>query len=72
MSILRRALGDIQTGLVDIYHLCQQLTDPITVSIFDEIKRDLGQYEQQLAQLYRDRSGGQIQPPITTTIAAVS
>ena len=72
LSILRRALGDIQTGVVDTYHLCQQLTDPITVSIFDEIKKDLGQYEQQLAQLYRDRSGDQIQPPIPTTIAAVS
>jgi hypothetical protein len=45
---------------------------PVTVSIFDEIKKDLGQYEQQLAQLYRDRSGDQIQPPIPTTIAAVS
>ncbi len=72
LSILRRALGDIQTGVVDTYHLCQQLTDPITVSIFDEIKRDLGQYEQQLAQFYRDRSGDRIQPPIPTTIAAVS
>jgi protease I len=72
LSILRRALGDIQTGVVDTHHLCQQLTDPITVSIFEEIKRDLGQYEQQLSQLYRDRSGDQIQPPIPTTIAAVS
>ena len=45
---------------------------PITVSIFDEIKRDLGQYEQQLAQFYRDRSGDKIQPPIPTTIAAVN
>lgn len=72
LSILRRALGDIQTGVVDTYHLCQQLTDPITVSIFDEIKRDLGRYEQQLAQFYRDRSGDKIQPPIPTTIAAVS
>ena len=71
LSILRRALGDIQTGVIDTYHLCQQLTDPITVSIFDEIKRDLGQYEQKLAELYRDRSGDRIQPPIPTTIAAV-
>ena len=72
LSILRRALGDIQTGVIDTYHLCQQLTDPITVAIFDEIKRDLGQYEQQLGELYRDRSGDRIQPPIPTTIAAVS
>ena len=72
LSILRRALGDIQTGVIDTYHLCQQLTDPITVSIFDEIKRDLCQYEQQLAEFYRSRSGDKILPPIPTTIAAVS
>ncbi len=72
LSILRRALGDIQTGVIDTYHLCQQLTDPITVAIFDEIKRDLRQYEQRLAEFYRSRSGDTIQPPIPTTIAAVS
>ena len=27
LSILRRALGDIQTGVIDVYHLCSQLTD---------------------------------------------
>ena len=72
LSILRRALGDIQTGVIDTYHLCQQLTDPLTVTIFDEIKRDLCQYEQRLAEFYRSRSGDQIQPPLPTTIAAVS
>lgn len=49
----------------------QQLTDPITVSIFDEIKRNLCQYEQRLAEFYHSRSGDKIQPPIPTTIAAV-
>ena len=72
LSILRRALGDIQTGVIDTYHLCQQLTDPLTVTIFDEIKQDLCQYEQKLAEFYRSRSGDQIQPPLPTTIAAVS
>ena len=72
LSILRRALGDIQTGVIDTYHLCHQLTDPLTVVIFDEIKRDLCQYEQRLANIYRSRSGDQIQPPMPTTIAAVS
>lgn len=72
LSILRRALGDIQTGVIDTYHLCQQLTDPITVAIFDEIKRDLYQYEQRLAEFYRSRSGNRIQPPMPTTIAAVN
>ncbi|MGV2828116.1 DJ-1/PfpI family protein [Myxosarcina sp. GI1(2024)] len=72
LSILRRALGDIQTGVVDTYHLCHQLTDPLTVDIFDEIKRDLCQYEQKLGNIYRSRSGEKIQPPLPTTIAAVS
>lgn len=72
LSILRRALGDIQTGVIDTYHLCQQLTDPITVAIFDEIKRDLYQYELRLAEFYRSRSGDRIQPPMPTTIAAVN
>ena len=72
LSILRRALGDIQTGVIDTYHLSQQLSDPLTVAIFEEIKEDLCQYEQRLAELYRSRSGDKIQPPIPTTIAAVS
>ena len=72
LSILRRALGDIQTGVIDTYHLCQQLTDPIAVAIFEEMKRDLCQYEQRVAELYRSRSGNQIQPPMPTTIAAVN
>ena len=72
LSILRRALGDIQTGVIDTYHLCHQLTDPLTVAIFDQIKEDLSQYEQRLAELYRSRSGDKIQPPMPTTIAAVS
>ena len=72
MSILRRALGDIQTGVIDTYHLCQQLTDPLTVAIFDQIKEDLSEYEQRLGAFYRSRSGDMIQPPLPTTIAAVS
>ena len=71
LSILRRALGDIQTGVIDTHHLCQQLTDPITVAIFDEIKRDLYHYEQKLAEFYRSSSGDTIQPPMPTTSAAV-
>ena len=72
LSILRRALGDIQTGVIDTYHLCHQLSDPLTVAIFDEIKRDLSEYEQRLGKIYRSRSGDKIQPPLPTTIAAVS
>ena len=72
LSILRRALGDIQTGVIDTYHLCHQLTDPLTVALFDKIKADLSEYEQRLAELYRSRSGDKIEPPMPTTIAAVS
>lgn len=72
LSILRRALGDLQTGVIDTYHLCHQLTDPLTVAIFDEIERDLSQYEQRLAELYQARSGDKLQPPLPTTIAAVN
>ncbi len=72
LSILRRALGDIQTGVIDAYHLCNQLTDPLTVTILDEIERDLSRYEQRLGELYRARSDNKIQPPLPTTIAAVN
>ena len=72
LSILRRAIGDIQTGVIDTYHLCNQLTDPLTVTIFDEIERDLSQYEQLLAELYHARYGDKLQPPMPTTIAAVN
>ncbi|MGK7915660.1 MAG: type 1 glutamine amidotransferase, partial [Prochloraceae cyanobacterium] len=72
LSILRRALGDIQTGVIDTYHLCHQLSDPITVAIFDEIKQDLCQYEKKLAHLYKSHFGENLKPPLPTTIAAVS
>lgn len=71
-SILRRALGDIQTGVIDVHHLCNQLTDPQTVSILEEVEHDLANHEQRLADLYRARSGDHIKPPMPTTIAAVS
>lgn len=72
LSIWRRAIGDIQTGVVDTYHLCGQLTDLLTVAILAQIERDLAHYEQHLTDLYRVRSGSEVQPPLPTTIAAVS
>ena len=72
IAILRRALGDVQTGVIDTYRLCNQLTDPLTVSILETIERDLARYEQHLATLYRDRAGKHLQPPIPTTVAAVA
>lgn len=71
LLILRRALGDIQTGVVDTYHLICQLSDPQTVTILEEIHQDLMQYEERLVHLYQSLSGDGVQPPLPTTIAAV-
>jgi protease I len=73
LSILRRTLGDIQTGVVDIFNLRKQYTDPISTAIFTEIEADLAKYEQRLAKLYHSRMGSQSPKPARpTTGAAVS
>ena len=51
--ILRRTLGDIQTGVVDTFNLHKQYTDPTSTAIFTQIEADLAQYEQHLAKLYQ-------------------
>ncbi len=71
IAILRRVLGDLQTGVTDTYRLSNQLTDPLTVNIMDTIEQDLARYEQRFAELYRNRAGEQVQPPTPTTVAAV-
>ena len=71
-AILRRSLGDMQTGVIDTYRLCNQLTDPLTVDILDRVEQDLAKYEQRLAALYRERAGAEVKPPIPTTVAAVA
>jgi protease I len=73
IAILRRSLGDMQTGVIDTYRLCNQLTDPLTVDILDRVEQDLAKYEQRLAALYRDRvAGAEVKPPIPTTVAAIA
>jgi protease I len=73
VAILRRSLGDMQTGVIDTYRLCHQLTDPLTVDILDRVEQDLARYEQRLAALYRERvAGAEVKPPIPTTVAAVA
>jgi protease I len=73
IAILRRALGDLQTGVVDAYNLRNSLTDPETVSIFDEIEVDIAKHEQRIADLYHARiSTGDVKPAQPTTKAAVS
>ena len=56
VSVLRRALGDMQTGVVDTYNLRNSLTDPVTVSIFDEMEVTLAAQEQRVADLYLART----------------
>ncbi|HEY9861612.1 MAG TPA: hypothetical protein V6D16_19080, partial [Candidatus Obscuribacterales bacterium] len=73
ISILRRALGDLQTGVVDTYALRNKLTDPTTTLIFDDMEIDIAQHEQQVADLYHARiSVGPVSPPQPTSGAAVS
>lgn len=69
-AILRRSLGDLQTGAVDANQFASQLTDPVTVQLLDQISTNLEQHEEQLGNLYRVRMGTQAQPPIPTMPAA--
>lgn len=72
ITLMRRALGDLQTGVIDTYRLCNQLTDPLTVELLSAIEQDLARCEQQLATFYRTHAGSKIQPPIPTTVAAIA
>lgn len=72
LDILRRALGDIQTGVVDAYHLSIQLTDPSTVSVLSQVEENLSNLEMRLSDLYRARVGSDMIPPKPTTFALVS
>jgi protease I len=58
-AMMRRVLGDIQTGVVDTYNLMLKLTDPATVRLLTQIEADLAQYEQRFAELYHQRFGAQ-------------
>lgn len=72
MDLLRRTLGDIQTGIVDTHNLRVQLTDPVSTAIFTEIEKDLSLYERHVAELYRARMGAGAKPAKPTTGAAVA
>jgi len=72
VEILRRALGDLQTGVVDVYSLRNKLTDPATVAIFDEMEITLAKDEQRIADLYKDRLVGVPEAPKPTSKPAVS
>lgn len=73
LDILRRALGDLQTGVVDTYNLRNQYTDPATVAIFDEMEIAIAKDEQHVADLYHTLlATGTAKPPTPTSGASVS
>lgn len=69
-ALLRRALGDLQTGAIDASHFAGQLTDPRTCHILDQIANNLTDLEKRVADLYRARLGSRVEAPLPTTIAA--
>ncbi|KAI9129778.1 DJ-1/PfpI/YhbO family deglycase/protease [Acaryochloris sp. CCMEE 5410] len=69
-SLMRRALGDLQTGAVDALHLSTQLTDPQTAELINQISDNLQHHVEGLGELYRARWGGKaVKPPLPTTMA---
>ncbi len=71
-ALLQRALGDLQTGVVDAFNLSVKFTDPATCAIFDQIEIELAKHEQRVADLYHARIGdNKAQPAQPTTSAAV-
>ncbi|HEX8491942.1 MAG TPA: DJ-1/PfpI/YhbO family deglycase/protease [Pyrinomonadaceae bacterium] len=73
VAVLQRALGDLQTGVVDAFNLCNSLTDPVTVQIFDDMEVLLAKQEQRIADLYHSKAGAQkTEPAEPTTGAAVA
>jgi len=70
MSVLRHAIGDIQTAVVDTYNLYIKYTDPATAKILMAIEMDLVKQEQQLADLYHRWLGKQQAPPVKPTTGA--
>jgi protease I len=72
-ALLLRALGDLQTGVVDAFNLTNQFTDPATAAIFDEIEVDTAKHEQRIADLYLARLGEvEPKPAQPTTGSAAS
>jgi protease I len=65
LTILRRALEEIQTGVVDAYNLHKQFTDPTSTALFAEIEANLAQDEQRLAQAYHSRISTPTPQPTT-------
>lgn len=73
IEILRRALGDLQTGIVDTDNLVVKFTDPATTEIFSEMEVTIAQDEQHVADIYhRLIASGAVASPNPTSNPAVS
>lgn len=68
-SLMRRALGDLQTGTVDALQLSIRLTDPQTAELLKQIGDNLQHHVECLGELYRTRWGVAAKPPLPSTIA---
>lgn len=72
-GLLQRALGDLQTGVVDTYNMRNQFTDPVTSQIFDDMEVDIAQEEARIAELLKARTKPEDEATAApTTGAAVS
>ncbi|MBD1832941.1 DJ-1/PfpI/YhbO family deglycase/protease [Cyanobacteria bacterium FACHB-472] len=71
-DLLRRTMGDLQTGVVDVNNLRVKFTDPVTTAILTQIEVELSKYEQCLASLYKARmASGEVMPAKPTSAPAV-
>jgi protease I len=68
-QLMRRAIGDLQTGAIDADHFSGQLTDPRTCDLLDRIASTLTELEERVGDLYRARYGSNVEPPMPTTRA---
>ncbi|MEW5850500.1 MAG: DJ-1/PfpI/YhbO family deglycase/protease [Myxococcota bacterium] len=57
ISLLRRALGDLQAGVVDAANLNVKFTDPATAEVFRRIEIDLAKHERMVGDVYRSKVG---------------
>lgn len=72
LAVLQRALGDLQTGIVDTTNLLNSLTDPATAAIFDQMEEEIAKHETRVAELYHARTGKEADAAKPTTGVAVS
>ncbi|WP_236619194.1 hypothetical protein [Acaryochloris sp. CCMEE 5410] len=68
-SLIRRTLGDLQTGAVDAHGLDLRLTDPQTTELFKQISNNLLYHVERVGELYRAIKGNAVKPPLPSTIA---